>query len=487
MRVVKLPALGVDRRLRLPALGRVASISASLIATQAVTSLLGFVYWTLATREFSVGAVGLAGAAVSLMMLLGTLGMLGLGTLLIAELPRVGAAHRQLLLRTTLAVTAAASALLALVVAGGVHLIPAHNLRPISSSPWTTLGFVAGIALTGVTLVLDQAVLALGNGRLQLERNAVASTVKIGALLALAHTGHGGGMAIFLSWTIGNVVSLPLIAWRAARDARRTGDARRTREPAVDFTLLRGLGRQAANHHLLNLVLMAPMQLLSVIVTIAISAEHNGYFSIVQQVSGFVFVLPYSITIGLFAAAAGDQESIVRRMRMTIPIGLAASLAADAVLLPAGGLVLAVFGHSYATAGVTTLRIIVLAGLPFVIKDHYVALRRVQGRTGQAALICSVGAIVELAAAATGARLGGTAGLSAAWVGALLIEAALLVRPLWAARKDLPPLPAVEPNDRAVLVPDARSGRSPATTATATGVTPAIAEPAVETLAGGLT
>ncbi|WP_261562267.1 lipopolysaccharide biosynthesis protein, partial [Frankia tisae] len=426
--------MGVDRRLRLPALGRVASISASLIATQAVTSLLGFVYWTLATREFSIGAVGLAGAAVSLMMLLGTLGMLGLGTLLIAELPSVGPAHRQLLLRTTLAITAAASTLLALVVAGGVHLIPAHNLRPISSSPWTTLGFVAGVALTGVTLVLDQAVLALGNGRLQLERNVVASTVKIGALLALAHTGHGGGMAIFLSWTIGNVASLPLIAWRGARDAGRT------RGPAIDLTLLRGLGRRAASHHVLNLVLMAPMQLLSVIVTITISAEHNGYFSIVQQVSGFVFVLPYSITIALFAAAAGDQETVIRRMRMTIPIGLAASLAADAVLLPAGGLVLAVFGHSYATAGVTTLRIVVLAGLPFVIKDHYVALRRVQGRTGRAAIICSVGAVVELAAAATGAQLGGTAGLSAAWVGALLIEAALLVRPLWAAHKALPPL-----------------------------------------------
>ncbi|MCM3887283.1 lipopolysaccharide biosynthesis protein [Frankia sp. R82] len=474
-------ARGASRRWRLPGLDRVATISASLVATQAVTSLLGFVYWTLAARRFSVDAVGVAGAAVSLMTMLGTLGMFGLGTLLIAELPRTDRAVRGRLLRAALLVAGAGSGLLALVVAVGVHLVPADNLRPISSSPWTGLGFVVGVALTGLTLVLDQAVLALGDGGLQFERNTIASSIKIVILLVLSRTGHSTGMAIFLSWTIGNLVSLLILGWRvrSRSDARpRTGRgfpaaspptaagaaaaaaaaaaADPTAAPAagttgrpsplVDLSILRGLARRAVSHHVLNLVLLAPMQLLPVIVTLTISAERNGYFSIVQLIAGFVFVLPYSITIGLFAAADGDPDLVVRRMRTTIPLGLAASLAADGVLYLGGGLILAGFGHDYATAGLGTLRIFVLAGLAFVIKDHYVALRRVQGRTGPAAAVCCVGGLVELVAAAVGAHLGGTAGLSAGWLLALTVEAVLLARPLWRAHRDLTPA------DRAVAV-----------------------------------
>src|SRR5947209_17903044 len=60
----------------------------SLVGTTAVTSMLGFVYWWLAARQFPPEAVGFASAAISAMMLLGTVCILGLGTLLIRELPR---------------------------------------------------------------------------------------------------------------------------------------------------------------------------------------------------------------------------------------------------------------------------------------------------------------------------------------------------------------------------------------------------------------
>src|SRR5579872_968981 len=60
----------------------------SLVGTTLVTSGLGFVYWWVATRLYTPGAVGLASALISVMTLLGTLSMLGIGTLLTGELPR---------------------------------------------------------------------------------------------------------------------------------------------------------------------------------------------------------------------------------------------------------------------------------------------------------------------------------------------------------------------------------------------------------------
>ncbi len=409
---------------RFPGFSRIAAVSASLVSTTAVTSVLGLVYWTLAARQTSVVAVGIAGAAVSLMMLLGNVGMLGLGTLLIAEVPRIATGRRRLLVRTSLAASGAASAALGLVAALAVHVLPVGGLREVGS-PFNTLDFAVGTGIMGLTMVLDQAVLAVGSGRIQLERNIVSSAAKVVALVVLTSLGHRSGMDIFLAWTIGNVVSLPVVAYRT-----RGGRAHEERRRLVDRRVLRGFARSAVGHHVLNLALQAPLQLLSLVVVIVLSAQSNGYFSTARSITGFVFVLPFSITIGLFAAARGDESEVVRRMRLTIPLSLAASAAAVIALFPLGSLVLRAFGSEYSTSGLTTLRVLVLAGLPFVVKDHFVALRRVQGRTGQAALAALAGAVFEVIAAVVGAHVGGLVGLCAFWVGALVLEALLLARPL---------------------------------------------------------
>src|SRR5947208_13653015 len=65
------------------------SNSGALLGSSVVTSALGFVFWWLAARVASQDTVGTASAAVSAMTLIGTIGMFGLGTLLIADLPRM--------------------------------------------------------------------------------------------------------------------------------------------------------------------------------------------------------------------------------------------------------------------------------------------------------------------------------------------------------------------------------------------------------------
>lgn len=419
---------------------RVMNIVASLVGTQAVTNVIGLVFWTVAARQSSVAAVGVAGAAVSLMLLIGSFGMLGLGTLLMAEIPRIAPAHRRQLVRTSLLVATVASTVLGGLAAAWFGMAGSVGTQAIGA-PINVLDFAIGTGLTGLTMVLDQAVLVVGRSRLQLERNTVASVTKIGFLIALDATGNRSGMAIFFAWTLGNAVSLLLVAYRT-RPARR---AERSR--LFDVGLVRRLAPAAASHHALNIVLQAPILLLSVVVALVLTAQDNGLFSTARSIAGFVFVLPFSVTIALFAASAGRADELLARMRLTIPFGLAASVVADIVLWPLGKPVLEIFGHSYSTGALTTLRIIVLAGIPFVIKDHFIALRRVQNRTGNAAVIALGGAVVELVAAVIGARIDGTTGLCIAWVGALTIEAALLsVVLVKAMRTVASPIPTQSPD-----------------------------------------
>ena len=412
-------------------LRKVAAISASLVGTYAVTSALGLVFWLIAARQFPIGSVGVAGAAVSMMLLLGTLGTCGLGTLLIARLPVTEQRSRRVLVRTALAVAATAGVVLGAVVPlAATTLFGVADLRSITGTPSTAVLFAVGTALMAVSIVIDQAVLVLGNGNLQLERNTLASVVKVLALSGLVALGETGGMAIFLAWTLGTLVTLPLVAWRTRGGRPLAGPGK-----LLDRAALRGLGGQALSHHSLNTALQAPLQLLPLLVLIGVSAAGNGVFSTALQVTGVIFALPFAIAVALFASARGSERDVVDRMRLTLPLSLAISIAANLVLFPLAGPVLSAFGAEYSAQGVEVLRLLALAGLPIVVKDHFVALRRVQSRTTQATGVLVAMAAFELAAAGVGMALGGLVGLCRWWLGALVVEALVLAWPLLAAAR----------------------------------------------------
>src|SRR5581483_6130404 len=158
--------------------------SLSLIATQLVTSVLGAAYWWYAARHFSPTAVGVAGAAVSAMLLLGSIANLGLGTLMMGELPRMKA-DRTAFILACLAATTLAGTLLGL---GASFVAPfvAHDLAPLRHGTVNIAVFTAGCAATAAATVLDQALIGLFRGRVQLWRNTFFSLVKLVALFPAA-------------------------------------------------------------------------------------------------------------------------------------------------------------------------------------------------------------------------------------------------------------------------------------------------------------
>src|SRR5688572_26573364 len=151
--------------------------AASMIGTTVITAGLGFVYWWLAARQFSQEAVGFASALISAMSLLGTLGMIGMGTLLIGELPRQPE-HRATLITTALVVAGGVSAALGIIFALIAPLVSVE-FRPLAGGASTILLFTTGVVLTAVTLVLDQAMIGLLRGELQLWRNAIFALGKL--------------------------------------------------------------------------------------------------------------------------------------------------------------------------------------------------------------------------------------------------------------------------------------------------------------------
>jgi len=399
--------------------------SGSLVGTTVVTSVLGFVYWWVAARRFTPEAVGIASASISAMALLGGLCILGLGTLLITEIPRQPG-HEGELISTALIVVGGVSGFVGIVFAVVAPYV-SPGFKPLGTNILDVVIFASGVTLTAITLVLDQALIALLRGGLQFWRNSLVAVIKLVALfVASLLLSGGGGIVIYATWAIGNVLSLIALASLLVFKKGL---------PKIDYLpqwgLLRKLGFAALQHHLLNLTLQTPTLLLPVLVIALLSATMNAWFYVAWMIASFVFLVPNVLTIVLHAMNSAQQSTLAQKARVTISLGLVTSLVANCLLQLATKQVLSLFGSSYAEQAALTLRILVLAAFPLIIKYHYISIYRIQDRIARALLGMLPGGLLELAAAVLGARLGGLTGLSAGWVAAIYIESIFMFRTVY--------------------------------------------------------
>ncbi len=393
----------------------------SLLATTGVASGLGFAYWALAARLFSQQAVGYGSAAVSAMTLLGTIGMLGLGTVLIGELPR--RRGRAGLVSAALLASCIASLILGL----GFAIVAPHfsgRFGHVTGMAGQAALFAAGAALTGVTLVFDQATIGLMRGGLQLTRNVLFAAVKLLALPATAIILHDQlGIGIGLSWVAGMAVSaVPVAIWLWLHGSSVL--------PRPDWGVLRGLGTTAMAHSWLNLSITVPLTLMPVLVTVVVSPAANAAFYAAWTLSGFLKIVPTHLSTVLFAVASADPQVIARKLRFTLRLSLLIGLPGMLVLGLGAHLALSLFGAGYARAATVPLLLLVIGYLPGIPKVHYMAVCRATGRIPRAAAVFTVAAAAEVTAAAVGGAYGGLKGLSLALLAVFFAEGLVTTPPV---------------------------------------------------------
>ena len=386
----------------------------SMFGSTIVTSLLGVAFWWLATHDFSKHSVGVAAAAVGAMTLLGFMSTLGLGTLLMGELPRLESGHRSLI-NAALTITAPAGALVGILFAVIAPEV-SSNFEPIAESWITILVFATGVALTALALVLDQALLGLLRGNLQLRRNAVFAGVKLLALVPIAALIPDAGSAwIYSAWTVGIAASLLVMT----RFYRQRGD-----DPLQpDFGPLKEMRLSAASHHAFNVALQIPAMAMPVLVVGLVSAEANASFYIAWMIAGLLAMVPISLATVLYPIGSQDKTQMTQGLKLTLAIAFSLGILANLILVPGAVPILEVFGSSYAEQGASTLHILVLGVFPLTFKTLYVSVHRVQRKLGSALPIVWGGTILELVGAIVGSKLGdGLTGIAWGWLVAVYIE-----------------------------------------------------------------
>jgi O-antigen/teichoic acid export membrane protein len=387
----------------------------ALLGTTAVTAGLGFFYWAFAARLFSQQAVGFGSAAISTLTLLGTIGMFGLGTLLIGELPQRKDPGG---LVSAALITASVGSL----VLGAGFALVAHvsgHLAGIGGTPGRVALFSAGVVVTAFTLVVDQGTIGIMHGGIQLARNAAFAVAKLAILPGSAFILHDGlGTGIECSWVAGMALSMAPVAARL----RASGMPLMSKP---DWRLLQGLGKTALAHNWLNLSVAVPILVMPVVVTATVSASANAAYYVAWMLAFFLYSVPANLSTVLFAIAAADPAVIAGKLRFSLRLSFAIGTIGVAVLGAGAHLVLGIFGPGYARAAYLPLMFLLIGYFPMVPRSHYIAVCRARGKITRAAAVLTLGGVMEVAGAVTGARLDGLTGLSALLLGARLIEGAV--------------------------------------------------------------
>ena len=398
--------------------GDLLSNSGALMATSVLTSLLGFGYWWVAARSFSPDAVGAASAAISAMTLIGTLGMFGMGTLLISELPKTKSGQWSLI-STCVTASAAVSA------AGGLlYLCVALVIPGLHSSLGSPVGVVlllVAISLNAATLVLDEGLVGLLAGHLQLLRNAYFAVGKLVFLAVLAGLGVAAtGTELLGTWVAGMFLSVALLSLSLRR--RGAGPIR------PDFSLLRGLRRHAMDHNLLNVSLFLPRICLPLVVTSVVSTRATAGFYTAWMVISVLAMIPGSIATTLFAVASGDAAALRAKVRVGLGIALGLGVPLSLGIAVLARPIMTLFGPGYAETGGVALSILGLTYPAGVIRQFYVAVARVRQRVRRASGYAVIVGVAELGTAWAGGRHGGLHGL-VVWFAVTIVVESLLFAP----------------------------------------------------------
>lgn len=400
------------------------SITGSQIGTSAITSVIGFAYWWAAAKFFAPRIVGTAAATISTMQLFGSFGVLGLGTFLMSELSKNRAnqentdSHQQQeLVITALSVAGIAGTLLGL---GGAYIVPLFTpaLSILSSNILIAGFFAIGVGFTSITVVVDSLLLGMLRGGLQVWRNAIFVVAKLSFLVITGlFFAKGGAMLVYLTWFAGSVISIAILGVIMLRDYPDVAHIR------PRWKLLQGKISHAMEHHILNVALGAPTMAMPLVVAAVLTPSSVAYFYTSSMIAGFLYMIPFSLTISLFAVGAAHGTELSQKVRFTLHLAAGIGLLLSISLLFAAPIALNFFGPKYLDHAVTSLRILGFAVFPLIVKDHFIAITRIRETVRKTIPFIISGTALELLVAGLGGHIAGLSGVSIGWITALCIEA----------------------------------------------------------------
>lgn len=343
-----------------------------LMLHSGTNAILGFFFWVIVARLYTVEDVGLGSALISAALLLSFIGSLGLGYGLIRFLPNAGD-RSPALINSALTLATLVSVAIAVVFLAGLSWW-SPVLRFVRDNVFYSLSFVAFVSASTLTIILRQTFIAFRRAGFALACGLIASLGKLAAAVALAAV--LGVFGIFASWGLAVVVAigvgLVLFLPRAYHGYRpQLSFSRHTTSGMVRFSFANFIG---------DGLWSIPSWLLPLIVVNLLTAQANAYFYISWAMGGLLFGIPLAASFSLLAEGSHQQKQLGQDLMRSFKFVVVLLPPAIAVIFLVGDKLLLVFGKEYSEAGVQLLWILALSAVPVGVNFLYLTVARVQGK-----------------------------------------------------------------------------------------------------------
>ncbi len=340
------------------------------MAGAALNSFFGFLFLVVATRIFSVEAVGLTTAAISSLGILAIFSELGLGIGLIRFLPSAGECGNNML-NSCLTLCGMTSIILSIIFLSGIG-VWSPALLLIRENISFSLAFVLFALVNALQPLVLNAYLARRNAKYIFISNLITASLKLVLVVVFA---------IFLNSTFGLFVSAGLAAAIALMISLKLLLPKAQCDYSPRVTIKRDALRDVWHYSIGNYISRSMLQLLPLILPLMVvnilNAEMNAYFYVAWSITGILLVIPSSISNSLFAEGSNEEASLKTNSTKSLKLMLTLLVSLNILIFVLADKILMIFGQAYADNCSLLLRIVSLSTIPYAINYLYISICRV--------------------------------------------------------------------------------------------------------------
>jgi len=403
----------------------------ALVVNTGVTSVLGMAFWALASSVYSPRQLGASAALISAMMLLSVISQLDLAMGISRLLPQVRGGRW----RPVLGAYGVTATIGLAVTAGFVALAPrlSDSFAFLGHHQVLAIGLVVAVVLWNIFALQDAVLTAVRWAAVVPIENALFGVIKIGLMVALAHS--FGGQGIFVAWVLAMAIMLvpvnSLIFGKILPAKNRQDDEQAPSALPIDDR--RQVSRWLAVDYVAGLLNQGYTALLPLLVLAVLGEDANAYFYIAFMIAGAVRAVALAMSTSLVVEGAHRESQVASMARLSVVRYAKYALPGIAVLVLGANVLLRPFGPAYADHGATLLRLFLISTVPHALIALYLGLERVRARMARVLAVEATIVVLVTVGAVIGMRWYGLVGVGVAWLAAHTMVAALVAPGFWRA------------------------------------------------------
>lgn len=334
-----------------PLPGRLIRNAVALMVSSGGTSVIGVVFWVVATHLAPASSIGRNSAEIVAMSLLASLAQLSFGSIFERFLPVAGTQTRAFVKRAYSMCLSFAFVLSTVYVLLGFS----NSFLPHSIG-WRIL-FVLAVVLWTIFVLQDSALVGLRASRWIPVENILFALAKL-ALLPIC-IAASAGQGIFVAWMAPVVLTIIVMTWylfgKRIPEHEASSDAHEMLPSTHELIVLAG-----AQYATLLLNVFSP-SIVTLIVIQRLGAVANAHYYVPALITGSLAVLMYSISRSFLVEATHEPYALRRHAKSAIRamvLFLTPCVVIGEIFAPE---FLRIFGASYAENGATLLRMLLLS------------------------------------------------------------------------------------------------------------------------------